>query len=465
MEKVTNNPCSKKSDLSAPSNWRPINVLGVVSKVLERHIRGLLEQYILPKLSKNQFGFIRGRSTEDALMYADHALRLQMSTATGRKGSVSAVSFDVKKAFDSVPFQKLIDCLRHEYKVPECLLSWLSSYFQDRKQAVKVNKSMSTWRQVKAGVVQGSVIGPILFIAYFDKVVLDNSGRGLSIKYADDLILVHPNNNAEDEKALQQTIDDMANALSAKSLSLNASKCQFTTVSESTIPYIPRSPPRVNGIALEYTSELDYLGVALDTKLTWHTNTMRKIAKAKQALGSIRRLVKNKLPLTFLRNLLLVKILPVFLYSITVTYPRLKTDRVSLEGLNKFVARLVTNDYITPYHRLLPRADILPIFKAVLYRRIQLAQRYSRGQRYLPQGSIRTRFRTRTHNFGLLTEERTGMRYRDSALETLVQTWSRLPAALVNGNSPNISERLIKANYEDNQWIVCADMSASILMI
>ena len=257
----------------------------------------------------------------------------------------------------------------------------------------------------------------------------------------------------------------MANALSVKSMRFNASKCQFTIVSESTIPYIPNSPPKVNGIALEHTNELDYLGVTLDTKLTWHTNTMRKIAKANQALGCIRWLLKNKLPLRLLRNLLLVKILPVFLYSITVTYPRLKTDRISLEGLNKFVARLCTNDYLTPYHRLLPRADILPIFKTVLYRRIQLAQRYSRGQRYLPPGSIRTRFRTRTHNFGLQIEKRTGLRYRDSALETLVQTWSRIPAALINGNSPNISERLIKAAYEDNQWTVCADMAASILMI
>ena len=80
---------------------------------------------------------------------------------------------------------------------------------------MNVNQSMSAWRPVKAGVVQGSVIGPILFIAYFDKVVLDNSCCGLSIKYADDLILVHPTNNAEDEKALQKTIDEMANALSA----------------------------------------------------------------------------------------------------------------------------------------------------------------------------------------------------------------------------------------------------------
>ena len=68
-------------------------------------------------------------------------------------------------------------CNISEYGVPECLLGWLSSYFHDRKQGVKVNQSMSTWRDVKAGVVQGSVIGPLLFIAYFDKIINDHEGK------------------------------------------------------------------------------------------------------------------------------------------------------------------------------------------------------------------------------------------------------------------------------------------------
>ena len=86
-----------------------------------------------------------------------------------RKGTVCAVSFDIKKAFDYVPFSKLIDCLRTEFGVPDCLLGWISSYLEDRAQSLKVHYSLSSWRSVKAGVIQGSVIGPLLFIAYFDK--------------------------------------------------------------------------------------------------------------------------------------------------------------------------------------------------------------------------------------------------------------------------------------------------------
>ena len=71
---------------------------------------------------------------------------------------MSAVGFDIHKAFDTVPFSKLLDCLRHEFNVPECLLGWLASYYDNRKQAVQVNRCMSSWRPVKAGVVQGGII-------------------------------------------------------------------------------------------------------------------------------------------------------------------------------------------------------------------------------------------------------------------------------------------------------------------
>ena len=122
-------------------------------------------------------------------MYADHTIRLLMSSSSVRKkGTVAAVSFDIQKAFDTVPFAKLLDCLRDEYQVPECLLGWLGSYFESRTQAVRVGTSFSSWRPVNAGVVQGSILGPLLFIAYFDRVIADMDSDSVTIKYADDLL-------------------------------------------------------------------------------------------------------------------------------------------------------------------------------------------------------------------------------------------------------------------------------------
>ena len=140
------------------------------------------------------------------------------------------------------------------------------------------------------------MIGPLLFIAYFDKVMSDNAGHGVPIKYADDLIFLHPVNNTEDEVAIQRSIDGMSEALSTKLLKLSSEKCCYTIISESSVPYHVTSPPTVNGVPVSYTDRLVYLGVMLDPKLSWCANTRQKVSKAKQAIGCITRLLKKKVP-------------------------------------------------------------------------------------------------------------------------------------------------------------------------
>ena len=465
-------PVPKKGDLSIPSNWRPINVLGAVPKMLERHVRELLEPYILPKLSGNQFGFIRGRSTEDALMYADHTIRHMMSspTARSRKGTVLATSFDISKAFDSVPHAKLLECLKADYNVPDYLLSWLQSYLSERSQAVKIESSFSSCRQVKAGVIQGSVIGPLLFIAYFDKVVKDHTNSAVSVKYADDLLLLHPVNDVNDEQILQQTIDDICGEMEAKSLSFNAQKCFYEAITESSVPYIPTNPPSIRGAPITPSDGLTYLGVTMDPKLTWSSNTTQKVCKAKRAVGCIHRLLKRKIPIRYLRHFILAKILPIFTYGITVTYPRNKSDRVSLERMNRYVAQITTNDYVSSYVDLLRNASMQPIFQRVLHQRLGLAQQYSKGRRYLPLGTLEAYERNdrrphRLHHYSMVVPNPTSRKYAKSALEILLQSWNRVPERLLKNNVSKLRRRLEDDSYEDTLWEIYAAMYATILQM
>lgn len=262
----------------------------------------------------------------------------------------------------------------------------------------------------------------------------------------------------------------MVTIMEEKSLSFNAAKCHYSTVTESSIPYVINSPPKIRQLPITPTDNQDYLGVTIDPKLTWQVNTDRKVAKAKKAIGTLRRLVKNKLPAVHVRKLLNSKVTPVFLYGITATYPRCRRGQLSLERLNRFVARLSTNRYDATYQQLLSSTHMKPVFQTVLHRRIQLMQKYYTGKRYIPPGSIRPFvqnpiLRQRFQDFALSVIEPTGMRYRHSSLEMAIQVWNRLPDDIVRGNTGGIKTRLENASYFDLLWMDCSALSQAILTL
>ena len=169
----------------------------------------------------------------------------------------------------------------------------------------------------------------------------------------------------------------------------------------------------------------------------------------------------------FLRRLIMSKVLPVFMYSMVVTYPRNKVDRSCLERLNRYVARTCTKDYVSPYCALLERTGMKPVFQSVLYERIQLAQKYSRGQRYLPPSTVLPNQdrRLRSHGFALHPFARTEPQYRDSALEFVVKAWNRLPDDILQGNAAGVKNRLVRNSYSDALWDGATDLRASLRLL
>ena len=90
------------------------------------------------------------------------------------------------------------------------MLNWLCSYFTGRRQSVRVDGVLSGWRPVKAVVIQGSVIGPLLFDAYFDKIDCLDIEKSTCVKYADDLILITPMNNGPQLLATQIEVNHLS---------------------------------------------------------------------------------------------------------------------------------------------------------------------------------------------------------------------------------------------------------------
>ena len=161
-------PIPKSACLSKAINYRPISLLSIVSKMLERHFH----QYIInhlneyQPLSNKQWGFQSGKSTTTALLLVTHDWFQALEAG---QEEMCSIFFDLRSAFDSVPHWLLVDKLT-SLGLGAHIISWITSYLTNRKQHVVVGRESSQDAPVLSGVPQGSVLGPLLFLVYIDDV-------------------------------------------------------------------------------------------------------------------------------------------------------------------------------------------------------------------------------------------------------------------------------------------------------
>ena len=198
--------------------------------------------------------------------------------------------FDFRKAFDSVPHRSLLRKLE-DINLHPLLLRWIHSYLSGRTQKVVVNGATSNSLPVYSGVLQGSVIGPLLFLIYIDgiKSLLLSRDSYLTL-FADDMLLYRPISCQYDFYLLQQDVNKISDWVDCNYLQFNVQKCKFMLVSRK-IQSDPPSIPQLHlyGQPLERVPTYKYLGLLLSDNLSWTQHVKNLCTKARKILGLVYR--------------------------------------------------------------------------------------------------------------------------------------------------------------------------------
>ena len=151
-------PLFKAGDPSVPTNYRPVSLLPVISKLLEKLVQKALVDFVDPALPNTQFAFRPGHSTEDVLaLLSDTVLQARDN------GSVVATCLlDMSKAFDKVKHATFVQDL-FSIGISGTALKWLRDYLSGRHQRVRMGSRLGRTVPCICGVPQGSVLGPMLF--------------------------------------------------------------------------------------------------------------------------------------------------------------------------------------------------------------------------------------------------------------------------------------------------------------
>lgn len=290
-------PIFKSKNRHVISNYRPISLISNLAKIFEKIIYIRIIDFIKKSkiLSKKQFGFLKNLGTKDALNYLTDIIYKKLD----KSAPVIVTYLDLAKAFDTVNHKILLDKL-YNYGIRGNAHKLITSYLQNRKQRVKVNGFMSDFCEVKTGVPQGTILGPLFFILYINDLLI-NLPEDIILSYADDTSVIATDMNWQiAELKMNNYLKLISDWLALNELSLNVDKTVFITFGNYS-DSVPLSVNLViNGHSLERVETCKYLGIIFDYRMRWENHILYIVNKTKYLIFLFYKFSKIMLPETLL---------------------------------------------------------------------------------------------------------------------------------------------------------------------
>lgn len=429
-------PVFKKGSANIASNYRPISLLSVLGKCMERCIFKHIYNYLHSNniLIPQQSGFRPNDSTINQLL----CITNDFYRAIDQGKEIRVVFFDISKAFDKVWHKGLLYKLE-KIGIRGNLLLWFRSYLHDRKQCVVINGSRSEFMNVKAGVPQGSILGPLLFLIFINDLVVDIE---CNIKlFADDTSVYITVENPFTSGTLLNSDLEKINEWSKKWLgSFNPNKTECMTISLKLKK--PFHPSLIfDDVHLKDVESHKHLGVTISSNLSWNLHINEILSKAYAKLGLMRK-VKYILDRNSLQKLYFSFIRPVLEYADIIwdnipEYLSLKIENIQLEA-----ARIMTGgNRLASKTLLYKETGWVPLSKRREDHRLILLFKMFHGKvpNYLlnllqTQLLSNESHNTRSTNSIREIYARTKL-YYDSFLPNTIRLWNTIPSNVQNNPS------------------------------
>ena len=332
-------PVYKKDDPANIVHYRPIALLPIFSKLLEKIMHERLYSYLTKNeyLTPEQFGFRKNSSTDMGVLYLSN----KISQAVDLGEFCLGIFMDLSKAFDTIDHHILLNKLIY-CGIRGLALNWFKDYLHDRKQYVVVNGVKSQSCSVHFGIPQGSILGPLIFLVYINDIIHSTSLFHYSL-FADDTSVLMSHRNMHTLMSLANSeIEKLYSWFCSNKLSLNFDKTNYV-IFRSRNRSVPSNlnPLKIGCNIIKRTDNVTFLGTILNEFLSWKPHINAICTKISRGIGVLARL-RYFLPCNILTTIYNSIILPHLIYCNTSWGHTFPSHLRKLEILQKRAIRLIT---------------------------------------------------------------------------------------------------------------------------